>query len=212
MESNRDEKEENKEKEKKIEKEKKDAKKQFSFEIQLGKYLNKDNCTLKDLIEYIKKTLKTSEEISKTEKMILKLILDINPTIDTFKTEENGILMQNLMMHLLAIKKKYSQISPSQLYNALVLICNNIPFLKNLFEKNILLEGKEDKYLELLLPFIPAKQTQLIINNLNKDIDEKDLKYIENVLNNLYLKVDKSFIFLKNLLISIIIVIRQKRI
>ena len=65
------------------------------------------------------------------------------------------------------------------------------------------MNGKEELYLEFIIPFIPDKQINLIIKSLKSNIKDDEVTYIEEILNSLDLKLDKGFIFLKNILIQL---------
>jgi hypothetical protein len=66
------------------------------------------------------------------------------------------------------------------------------------------LNGKEELYLEFIILFIPDKQINLIIKSLKSYIKDDEVTYIEEILNSLDLKLNKGFIFLKNILITIV--------
>jgi len=58
-----------------------------------------------------------------------------------------------------------------EIYNIFAQIFSNIPLYKLLFENDNNLNGKEELYLELIIPFIPDKQINLIIYISEKYFD-----------------------------------------
>ena len=107
-------------------------------------------------------------------------------------------------MKYLNDNKDKSPANPMEIYNIFAQIFRNIPLYKILFENDNNLNGKEELYLEFIILFIPDKQINLIIKSLKSYIKDDEVTYIEEILNSLDLKLNKGFIFLKNILITIV--------
>ena len=171
-----------------------------SFCMELGKYLN-SNESLDDLLKIVKNKINT--DISKMEKILLNLIIILNPKTQNYSSDINKLLIFKILKYLNDNKDK-SPTNPMEIYNIFAQIFSNIPLYKLLFENDNNLNGKEELYLEFIIPFIPDKQINLIIKSLKSYIKDDEVTYIEEILNSLDLKLDKGFIFLKNILITIV--------
>lgn len=171
-----------------------------SFCMELGKYLN-SNESLDDLLKIVKNKINT--DISKMEKILLNLIIILNPKTQNYSSDINKLLIFKILKYLNDNKDK-SPKNPMEIYNIFAQIFSNIPLYKLLFENDNNLNGKEELYLEFIIPFIPDKQINLIIKSLKSYIKDDEVTYIEEILNSLDLKLDKGFIFLKNILITIV--------
>jgi len=172
----------------------------ISFCVELGKYLNSKE-SLDELLKIVKN--KINKDISKIEKILLNLIIILNPKTQNYSSDINKLLIFKILKYLNDNKDK-SPTNPMEIYNIFAQNFSNIPLYKLLFEIDNNLNGKEELYLELIIPFIPDKQINLIIKSLKSYIKDDEVKYIEEILNSLDLKLDKGFIFLKNILITIV--------
>ena len=171
----------------------------ISFCMELGKYLNSKE-SLDELLKIVKN--KINKDISKIEKILLNLIMILNPKTQNYSSDINKLLIFKILKYLNDIKEK-GPANPMEIYNIFVQFFRNIPLYQFLFENDNNLNGKEELYLEFIIPFIPDKQINLIIKSLKSYIKDDEVAYIEEILNSLDLKLDKGFIFLKNILITI---------
>ena len=133
----------------------------------------------------------------------MNLIIILNPKTQNYSSDINKLLIFKILKYLNDNKDK-SPTNPMEIYNIFAQIFRNIPLYKILFENDNNLNGKEELYLEFIIPFIPDKQINLIIKSLKSYIKDDEVAYIEEILNSLDLKLDKGFIFLKNILITIV--------
>ena len=172
----------------------------ISFCMELGKYLNSKE-SLDELLKIVKN--KINKDISKIEKILLNLIMILNPKTQNYSSDINKLLIFKILKYLNDIKDK-GPANPMEIYNIFVQIFRNIPLYKFLFENDNNLNGKEELYLEFIILFIPDKQINLIIKSLKSYIKDDEVTYIEEILNSLDLKLNKGFIFLKNILITIV--------
>ena len=132
----------------------------------------------------------------------MNLIIILNPKTQNYSSDINKLLIFKILKYLNDIKDK-GPANPMEIYNIFVQFFLNIPLYKFLFENDNNLNGKEELYLEFIILFIPDKQINLIIKSLKSYIKDDEVAYIEEILNSLDLKLDKGFIFLKNILITI---------
>ena len=172
------------------------------FKMQLSKYLDSDG-TLDEFLKIITQ-LKDKEGISKIEKTILQLILALNPKAQAYKKLDNQELIFNIVRYLVEIKKNNFTPNPVEVFNIFSTFFYKDPLYKNLFDKEDNLNNKEESYLEMIIPFVPDKQINLIINVLKNYLEKDEIKFIEEVFKNLNLKIDKSYLFIKKILIGII--------
>ena len=172
----------------------------ISFCMELGKYLNSKE-SLDELLKIVKN--KINKDISKIEKILLNLIIILNPKTQNYSSDINKLLIFKILKYLNDIKEK-GPANPMEIYNIFVQFFRNIPLYQFLFENDNNLNGKEELYLEFIILFIPDKQINLIIKSLKSYIKDDEVAYIEEILNSLDLKLDKGFIFLKNILITIV--------
>ena len=175
---------------------------EIAFSILLNKYLNYDG-TIDEFLETIRQ-IKDKKETSKIEKTLLKLILALNPKTQAYKTSDNQELILNIIKYLVQMKEKKLSPDPVEVFDIFSTFFSKDPLFKNLFDKKDNLNNKEESYLEMIIPFVPDKQINLIINVLKNYLEEKEVKFVEKALKDLNLKFDKSYIFLKKILIGII--------
>ena len=179
-----------------------EGKEQLAFEIELQKFLKKKD-TLNNLLITIRNKINQDKKASKISRILFDFILELNPTTKSFEIENNRKMVIAFLSKLNE-KLKTIKLSPAQVYNLFVHVCKMFPVIRHLFVNEPKLEGKEEQYLEILLPFLPNKNIDKVIAAVEKKISQTDLKYVKKVLNSLYLKTDKSFVFLRNVLIEII--------
>ena len=179
-----------------------DANSEIAFLVLLNNYLN---CEA-NLDESLKKILviKDMPGISKIEKTLLQLILDLNLKTKTYQTLDNKTLIIKLVKNLVDMKKKKLPINPVEILNIFAKVFSDNPLYIKLFETDNDLKNIEESYLEMIIPFVPDKQLSRIINIMKNYIGEDELKFVEKLLNEINFKIEQSFLFLKKIIIGVI--------
>ena len=182
-----------------------DPKEVISFNISLGNYLDikggKENST-NELMALVKKK-KKDKNLSNMEKIIFQIIMSINPKTGNFLKLCNRLLIFSILKYLNTIKGK-KQISPYEIYKLIFGCLSQTAPLEYLLENENRIKGKEEFYLELIIPFIFDNQISQIINAINRYLPEKTSEFIKGLFERLDLKFDKSFSFIKDIIFEII--------
>ena len=180
-----------------------------SFKILIMQYLDLDtdqNIPLENPIKIIAEK-KNSDKITNLEKILFHLIENVNPLTSKFREELNIFLSLNALLYLKETKAKNTQVNAKEVY---MLFTNNLMQLKDpsiaeiFFKKDMEIVNKIELYLELVINFITTNQIDLIINVLKKKFQKEEVDYIKSILDGLDLKIKKSFIFVKDILLIII--------
>lgn len=162
--------------------------------------------TKTNLDESLKQILviKNKPETTKLEKTLLQLILDLNPMTKTYQSLTNQTLILKLIQYLINIKKKKEKANPLEIFNVFAEVFSDDPLYIKLFEKDDDLNDIKESYLEMIIPFVPDTQISLIINVMKNYTNEEELKFVEKILNDINLKIEESFLFLKKIIIGVI--------
>ena len=180
-----------------------------SFRILIMQYLglNTDkNIPLENTIKIIAEK-KNSDKITNLEKILFHLIEDVNPLTSKFRVELNIFLSLNALLYLKETKAKNAQVNAKEVY---MFFTNHLIQLKDpsiaeiFFNKDMEIVNKMELYLELVINFITSNQIDLIINALKDKLHKEEVDYIKSILDGLNLKINKSFIFVKDILLKII--------
>lgn len=180
-----------------------------SFKILIMQYLDLDtdqNIPLEKPIKIIAEK-KNSDKITNLEKILFHLIENVNPLTSKFREELNIFLSLNALLYLKETKAKNTQVNAKEVY---MFFTNNLKQLKDpsiaeiFFKKDMEIVNKMELYLELVINFITSNQIDLIINVLKNKFQKEEVDYIKSILDGLDLKIKKSFIFVKDILLIII--------
>jgi len=165
--------------------------------------LEKD-ISLDSINDIIFRKINNDDSTSKFEKIVLQLIIDINPKNKSNLTEDNKLLILEILDYMIS-KKKIGPPKPVEVYNIFVRIFSQIPLKKYLFG-SVSLEGKEKLYLKLIIPIIVNKNIQRMIQVLSNEklFPKEIIQSIQNKLEELDLTNYKSYIFLSKILLKII--------
>ena len=174
----------------------------IAFTIQLCNYFNCED-SLEVLLAKISQ-IKEQKGISKIERTLMQLILAVNPKTQAYKSGNNKDFIFLILKYLIEKKKNKLALNPVEVFNICADFFCGIPLYGKLFEKDGGLNNKEESYLELIIPFIPDKQINLIMNVLKNYIKGEEVRFLEEVFKNVNLNVEQSFIFLKQIIIGII--------
>jgi len=174
----------------------------IAFTIQLCNYFNCED-SLEVLLAKISQ-IKEQKGISKIERTLMQLILAVNPKTQAYKSGNNKDFIFLILKYLIEKKKNKLALNPVEVFNMCADFFHGIPLYGKLFEKDNNLNNKEESYLELIIPFIPDKQINLIMNVLKNYIKGEEVRFLEEVFKNINLNMEQSFSFLKQIIIGII--------
>ena len=179
-----------------------DVRPDIAFLIELCNYLGAST----NLDESLKQILviKNKPDTPKLEKTLLQLILDLNPKTKTFKSPPNQTLIIDVIKYLINIKKKKENANPLEIFNIFARDFSEDPLYIKLFEKDDALNDIKEIYLEMIIPFVPEKRVNLIINVMKNYTNKEELKFVEQILYEINLKIEESFLFLKKIIIGVI--------
>ena len=179
-----------------------------TFKILINQYLDtniEEDIPLKNLIKKITDK-KNSDKITNIERNPFQLIESVNPLTEKFRLELGIFFSLNTLKYLKETKAKNAQANAEEVYR---FFCHNLIELKETSMAEIFFkkEGETisniELYLELVIAFITSNQVDLIINILKDKLPEKEIDLIKDTLDGLNLKNNKSYMFVKDILLKI---------
>ena len=177
----------------------------IDLNIKIGNFLNSKG-TFAFLIEQIKTKL-NQNDVQKLDKIIMNLILNVHLKTENFNDPLYTNLIVDLIEYVLEERKNNTNPNIVKIYNIISNYFSEDPLLRILFEQSVdLLKNVEiEIYLDLLIPFILDKQLNLIANSLQIYFDENVTKHLDTLFKDIDIESPKTFDFLKQLLLKIII-------
>ena len=178
-----------------------------SFMIKIKEYLDinlEKDISSDGINDKIFNKINNDDSTSSIEKILLQLIVDINPKNKSNVTEVNKLLLLKILDYMISMKKNGTP-KPVEVYNIFVEIFSQIP-LKKYFFDSVKVEGNEELYLKLIIPIIVNKNIQRMIQVLSNEklFPKEIIKSIQNKFEDLDLTNYKSYIFLTEILQIII--------
>ena len=170
--------------------------------MKLSIYLNSEGSLDKLLKEAEKKLNK--EETLKIEKILLKLIKEVNPQTKVYKSKANKLLVIKILKYLSEKKTNKQSVDPIEVFYLLKEYYSKDPLYQYLFEKESNLTNNEVFYLEIIIPFLYDKNISLIINMLKNYLKEEDINFIREEITEINLRSYKGFIFLRKIILCVI--------
>ena len=177
----------------------------IDLNIKIGNFLNSKG-TFAFLIEQIKTKL-NQNDVQKLDKIIMNLILNVHLKTENFNDPLYTNLIVDLIEYVLEERKNNTNPNIVKIYNIISNYFSEDPLLRILFEQSVdLLKNVEvEIYLDLLIPFIFDKQLNLITNSFQIYFDENVTKHLDTLFKDIDIESPKTFDFLKQLLLKIII-------
>ena len=157
-----------------------------------------------NIIKKIKEKINASEGIAKMEKFILQFVATISSNRENFTHEHNRKIILKILGYLFSINGIKESLNAADIYGIFLDAYKKVPMAKIPFVKQFRLIHKEEFFLELVIPFISANQIDALIAALKTKLRKHELKYIQMVLNGLNIKIEKTFLFLRNIILKII--------
>ena len=127
----------------------------LDYSMKLSIYLNSEGSLDKLLKEAEKKLNK--EETLKIEKILLKLIKEVNPQTKVYKSKANKLLVIKILKYLSEKKTNKQSVDPIEVFYLLKEYYSKDPLYQYLFEKESNLTNNEVFYLEIIIPFLYDK-------------------------------------------------------
>ena len=155
------------------------------------------------------KSYMKSKNLQGLEERIFELLLYLNPTKENFKSELNMKYIVNVLKYFTKFenKEESKKIKAEDLFK----VCSDM--FREDFLYKILFENEEDisnkeEYIEMLLLFLPNKETQQIIkfikNKFNFDNKDNTMDLFQSLFRSINLKNKYGFLFLKKALLKFI--------
>ena len=174
----------------------------LDYSKKLSIYLNSEG-SLDKLFKEAEKKL-NKEETLKIEKILLKLIKEVNPQTKVYKSKANKLLVIKILKYLSEKKTNKQSVDPIEVFYLLKEYYSKDPLYQYLFEKESNLTNNEVFYLEIIIPFLYDKNISLIINMLKNYLKEEDINFIREEITEINLRSYKGFIFLRKIILCVI--------
>ena len=157
-----------------------------------------------NFIKKIKEKINAIDWIAKMENLLLQFVATIGSNRENFTHEHNREIILKILNYLFSIKEKNSSSDAVDIYRIFLDVYKKVPMVKILFVQQSRLIHKKEFFLKLAIPIISLNQIDALIDALKTKWRKPELEFIQKVLNGLNIKIGKTYLFLRNIILKII--------